>query len=155
MVIETGGGPGEQQFAHGGERGPGNHLLVQVLPHLVEGDKPGKEFHALHLGQVAGKALVEVMVGVDEAWVDRHVGSVDHLVGLEVIGADILHRLIADENIASFVNRVVLVAGNDIAGVFNKQRGHCVIPFPVRSLSLCISASCGSSADIVQEIETT
>ncbi|MPM45415.1 hypothetical protein SDC9_92102 [bioreactor metagenome] len=65
VMVKAGGGTGFEQLSHAGQGGPGHHLLVQPLPHLVEGHQPGKQLHPLHLGQVAGKNLVKMMMGVD------------------------------------------------------------------------------------------
>ena len=88
MMVETGGASGFQELAQAREGGVGDHLLVEPLPDLVQGDQPGKQLHLLHLRQVAGEDLVEVVMGVDEAGVDHHGGGVDDLVRSVVVTAD-------------------------------------------------------------------
>ena len=124
VVVKAGGAPRFQQLPHAGEGGAGHHLLVQVLPHLVQGHQPGEELHPLHLWQVAGENLVEVVVGVDEAGVDHHVPGVDHLVGLVALRADGGDDAVPDEEIGVVVEPVPEVAGDNIPGVFDQQGRH-------------------------------
>ena len=130
MVVEAGGAAGLEELSEAGEGGPGHHLLVQALPHLVEGDQPGEELHFLHLRQVPGEELVEVVVGVDEAGVDRHGGGVQHRVGLVVVRADGDDDAVPDEEVDALIEGVAVVAGDHVPGVFDEQGGHGKTSFP-------------------------
>ena len=77
------------QLTHAGEGGQAHHVRVQVFPNLIQGFQPVEQLHVLHLGQVPGEHLVEVVVGVDQTGIAQHVAAVQHCVGLSVkLGAD-------------------------------------------------------------------
>ena len=82
MVVEAGGASGLGQPAQAGEGGLGHNLLVEPLPHLVESHEPGKSSICWTSGRFRGEELVEVVVGIDEAGIDRHPGGIDDAVGL-------------------------------------------------------------------------
>ena len=124
VVVKAGGASRLQQLSQAGEGGIGRHLLVQPLPHLVEGHQPGEELHLLDLRQVPGEDLVEVVVGVDEAGIDRHGGGVDDLLGLVVVRADGGDDAILDIDVDALVEGVAVVTRDDVPGVFEKQGRH-------------------------------
>ena len=69
-------------------------------------------------------------MGIDEAGVDHHAGGVDDLVGLPQLGADVLDGVVPDEQIAPLIQAVGVVAGDDVAGVFNQLEWTKKPPIP-------------------------
>ena len=84
VVVKAGGASVLHQLAHARQRGQADDFAVQDFPYLIEGFQPVKQFHILHLGQVAGKDLIQMMVGVHQAGIAQHVGAVNSAVGLGI-----------------------------------------------------------------------
>ncbi len=76
-VIRGAGAAGLQELPHGQEGGEVDRLAVDVLPDLVEVDKPVEKLGILHGGQIAGEGLEEVVVRVDEPGNHHVVRAVD------------------------------------------------------------------------------
>ena len=81
MMVEAGGAAVLHQFSHTGKTGQADHILVQISPNLVQSFQPVKQLHILHLRQIAGKHLIEMMVGIDQAWIAQHMAGVQSLIG--------------------------------------------------------------------------
>ena len=125
VVVKAGGAAVLQQLAHAGEGAEAHHVLVQALPDLVQGGEPVEQLQVLHLGQISGEHLIEVVVGVDEAGVAPAVGPVDHRVGgLGQIGADGPDHAVLAVEIRVFQNGVAVVTGDNGLQVAHQQRGH-------------------------------
>ena len=75
VVVKAGGAAVLHQLSHAGEGAQAHRLLVQSLPDLVEGGEPVEELQVLHLGQIPGEDLIEVVVGVDQAGIAPAAGS--------------------------------------------------------------------------------
>ena len=84
MMVKAGGAAVLHQLAHACEGGKADDFTVQVLPDLIEGFQPIEQLHILHLGKIAGKDLIEVMMGVHQAGVAEHMGAVDDAVSCGV-----------------------------------------------------------------------
>ena len=84
MMVKAGGAAVLHQLAHACEGGKADDFTVQVLPYLIEGFQPIEQLHILHLGKIAGKDLIEVMMGVYQAGVAEHMGAVDDAVSCGV-----------------------------------------------------------------------
>ena len=113
------------QLAHAGEAGQADDVGVQVFPDLVQGAQPVEQLHVLDLGQVAGKHLIEVVMGVDEAGVAEHVAAVDDTVGGHVQpGADGLDEAVGAVEIDVLQDAVAVVAGDQLGDVPDEQGGH-------------------------------
>ena len=143
VVVKAGGGTGLEQLAQTGERREGHRLLVQALPDVVQRDQPGEQLHGLDLRQITGKNLIKVMVGVDEARVDRHVRGIDGLIGRTQFRPDGCDHAVLQIEIGVVVDRVLVVAGDDAAGVFDEQGSHKRAPPFQRSRVLHVQYSIG------------
>ena len=130
VVVEAGGAPLLHHLPHGGEGGEADRLPVQVLPDLVQGPKPVEQLQPLHLGQVPGEALVQVVVGVHKARVAQHPGTVDDLVGLGgQARPHLLDQAVPAEDVGPLQAAVRPVAGDGEADISQQQRGHGALPF--------------------------
>ena len=78
VVVKAGGAAVLQQLPHASEGAEAHHVLVQPLPDLIQGGEPVEQLQVLHLGQVPGEHLIEMVVGVDEAGIAPAMGPVDH-----------------------------------------------------------------------------
>ena len=113
------------QLAHAGETGQPDHILVQILPDLVQGLQPVEQLHVLHLRQVAGEHLIEMVVGVYKAGIAQHVPPVDDLIGGDVQRrADGLDEAVLAVDIRVLQDAVAVVAGDQLGYVPDKQGGH-------------------------------
>ena len=118
------------QLAHTGKAGQADHVFVQVLPDLVQGLEPVEQLHILHLGQIAGEHLVQVVVGVHQAGIAQHVAGVDGLVGGDgQIFADGLDEAVLTVEIHVLQQPVAVVAGDQLGDVFQQQSSHIVCSF--------------------------
>ena len=80
VVVKAGGAAVLEQFAHAGEGGQADHLGIQILPDLIQGRQPVEQLHILHLRQIAGEGLIEVVMGVHQTGIAPVMGTVDHSV---------------------------------------------------------------------------
>ena len=125
VVVKAGGAAMLHQFAHAGQAGQANYILIQVFPDLIQGLQPVKQLHVLHLRQIAGEHLVQVVVGVDQTGVAQHMAAVDDLVGGDVQRrADGLDKAILTVKVRVMQYAVFVVAGDQLVNVLNEQGGH-------------------------------
>ena len=125
MVVKAGGAAVLHQFAHAGQAGQANYILIQVFPDLIQGLQPVEQLHVLHLRQIAGEYLIEVVVGVDQTGVAQHMAAVDDLVGADVQRrADGLDEAVLAVDIRVLQYAVFVVAGDQLVNVLNEQGGH-------------------------------
>ena len=121
VMVEAGRAAVLHQLAHAGEGGETDDLGVEVLPDLIERLEPVEQLHVLHLGEVAGEDLIEVMVRVDQTGVAEHMARVDGFVGLAVeFRADLLDEAVLGVKVDVFVHGVGAVAGDERADVFDE-----------------------------------
>ena len=81
MKVKAGGAAVLHQFPHTGKAGQADHILVQIFPNLVQRFQPVEQLHILHLRQIAGEHLIEMMVCVDQAWIAQHMAGVEGFIG--------------------------------------------------------------------------
>ena len=113
------------QLAHTGEGAQADDLAVQIFPDLIEGLEPVEELHVLHLRQVPGKDLVEVVVGVHQAGIAEHMGGVNGLIGGDLQGrAHGPDEAILAVEVDLFQQPVLVVAGHKPADVADEQSRH-------------------------------
>ena len=121
VMVEAGRAAVLHQLAHAGEGGETDDFGVEVLPDLVERLEPVEQLHVLHLGEVAGEDLIEVMVRVDQTGVAEHMARVDGFVGLAVeFHADLLDEAVLGVKVDVFVHGVGAVAGDERADIFDE-----------------------------------
>ena len=120
-MVEAGRAAVLHQLAHAGEGGETDDLGVEVLPDLIECLEPVEQLHVLHLGEVAGEDLIEVVVRVDQTGVAEHMARVDGFVGFAVeFHADLLDEAVLGVKVDVFVHGVGAVAGDERADVFDE-----------------------------------
>ena len=125
VVVKAGGAAVLHQLPHAGEGAEAHRLLVQSLPDLVEGGEPVEELQVLHLGQIPGEDLIEVVVGVDQAGIAPAAAPVDDRVGgLGQIGTDGADNAVLAVEIDMLQNRIAVVAGDHGLQPAYQQRGH-------------------------------
>ena len=124
VVVKDSGAAVLEQLAHAGHGGKAHCVLVESLPDLVEGGQPVKELHILHLGQIPGEHLVQVMMGVDKTRIAEHVGAVNDLICLGGIGADGTDQPVLAVEVHIFVDPILTVAGDEGADVSDEQSIH-------------------------------
>ena len=113
------------QFAHAGQAGQPDHILIQVFPDLIQGLQPVEQLHVLHLRQIAGEHLIEMVVGVYKAGIAQHMPPVDDLIGGDVQRcADGLDEAVLAVDIRVLQYAVFVVAGDQLVNVLNEQGGH-------------------------------
>ena len=78
VVVAGAGAAGAREPAEPGRGGGADHVLVEPLPDRVERGEPAEQ--VVLLGQPAGRPLVEVVVGVDQAGGGETAAAVDDLV---------------------------------------------------------------------------
>jgi hypothetical protein len=126
-MVEAGGAAVLHQLSHAGQGTEADHLPVQALPDLVQGGEPGEQLQVLHLGQVPGEHLIEVMMGVDEAGIAPAMGAVQHCVGgLGQVGAQAADDPVLAVQVHMVQNGVGVVAGDYRVQIAQQQRGHGV-----------------------------
>ena len=125
VVVEAGGAAVLHQLTHAGETGQADYVLIQILPDLVQSLEPVEQLHVLHLGQIAGEHLIQVVVGVDQTGVAQHVAGVDGLVGGDSqLGADGLDEAVLTVEVNVGQQTVVVVTGDKLGDVFQQQGRH-------------------------------
>ena len=125
MVVKAGGAAMFHQLAHAGQAGQPDHILIQVFPDLIQGLQPVEQLHVLHLRQIAGEYLIEVVMGVDQTGVAQHMAAVDDLVGADVQRrTDSLDKAILTVKVCVMQYAVFVVAGDQLVNVLNEQGGH-------------------------------
>ena len=128
MVVKAGGAAVLQQLPHAGEGAEAHHLLVQALPDLIQGGEPVEQLQILHLGQVPGEHLIQVVVGVDQTGVAEHMAAVDDAVGLHVqITADGLDGTVLTVEVGALQDAVAIIAGDQLA-MFRMSRVDMAFP---------------------------
>ena len=114
-----------EQFAHAGEGGQADDAAVQALPDLIEGGEPVEQLHVLDLGQVPGKDLVEVMVGVHKAGIAPAVAGIKDGIGcLGKAGADGTDEAVFAVEVYAMEDLVGAVTGDEGLDIFQQQSGH-------------------------------
>ena len=112
-------------LSHGGERGVADHPKIQILPDLIESPEPVEQLQILHLRQVPGKTLVEMVMGIDKTRVAEHPGAVDDLIGGSAEpGAHGADEAVVTEDVCVLPEAVAVVTGDDGADVFQQQGCH-------------------------------
>ena len=125
VVVEAGGAAVLHQLAHAGEGGETDDVLVQIFPDLVEGFEPVEQLHILHLREVAGEHLIQVVVGVHQTGVAQHMVGVDGSVGGNVqMGADLTDEAVLAVEVHVLQQLVLIVAGHQIADAADQQACH-------------------------------
>ena len=113
------------EFAHARQARQTDDLRVEIFPDLIECFQPIKQFHILHLRQIAGKLLVQMMVRVDQTWIAEHVARVNHLFRLlRQIFTDRADESILSIQIDVFINRVRVITRHQRTNVLNEQSRH-------------------------------
>ena len=125
MVVKAGGAAVLHQFPHAGEGGKADHVGIQIFPDFIQGGEPVEQFHILDLGQIPGKDLIKMMVGVHQTGVAPVMGAVDDRIGgLGQIGADGADEAVFAVNVNAAENAVGIVAGDEGVQIFQQQGGH-------------------------------
>ena len=130
VVVKAGGAAVLHQLAHTREGGEADHFAVQILPDLVQSFQPVKQLHILHLGQIAGEDLIQVVVRIHKAGVAQHVAAVNDPVGCGVqAGADLLNKAVLAQHIHVVQHAVIVVTGDELGNVLDKQGRHGLSSF--------------------------
>lgn len=124
-MVKAGGTAVLHQLSHAGEGGEADRIGVQVLPNFIQGGEPVEQLHVLNLGQVPGKDLVEMVVGIHQAGIAPVMGAVDDGVGgLGQMGTNGADKAVLTVNVNAVENIVSIVAGDEGIQIFQQQGGH-------------------------------
>ena len=125
MVVKASRAAMLHEFAHARQARQADNLRVEIFPDLIECFQPIEQFHILHLRQIAGKLLVQMMVRVDKARIAEHVAGIQNFIGLpferRADGAD--HAVLGVE-IDVFIYGILLVAGDKGFDVADQKSLH-------------------------------
>ena len=125
VVVKAGGASIFQQLPHTGKGGKANYLPVQVFPYLIQGGEPVKKLHILHLRQVSGEDLIEVMVGVHQTGIAPEMVAVNNGIGgLRQMGTNGLNQIVLAEKIHILENTVLAVTAHQCTDIFYQQSRH-------------------------------
>ena len=109
------------QLTHTCEGGETNHIIVQIFPNFIEGLEPVEQLHVLHLGKIAGKDLVEMMVGVHQAGIAEHMGAIDGAVGGGVqVRAELLNEDVLAQDVHLGQDAVAVVTGDELGNILDQ-----------------------------------
>ena len=127
VVVKAGGAAVLHQFSEACEGAEADHFLIQSFPDLVQGGEPGEQLQILHLGQIPGEDLIEMVVGVHQTWVAPKMGAVHHSVGgLGQIGSHCPDDAALAVDVHVFQNSVSVVAGDHRFQIAQQQGSHGV-----------------------------
>ena len=130
MMVKAGGAAVLHQLAHAGEGGETNHITVQIFPNFVESFEPVEQLHVLHLGKIAGKDLVEMMVGVHQAGIAEHMGAVDGAVGGGVqVRAELLNEAVLAQDVHLGQDPIAVITGDELGNILDQQGRHSLSSF--------------------------
>ena len=112
------------EFPHAGQCAVINAVFVKGAPNFVERDEPVEQLHILHLGQIACKCLIQMMMRVDQPGVNIAPARINHMISVFFLLSDILNHMVVNQNTSVVNNRVILVNRDDCLCVFNPCCGH-------------------------------
>ena len=125
VVVKAGRAAVLHEFAHARQARQADDLRVEIFPDLIERFQPVEQLHVLHLRQIAGKLLVQMMVRVDKARIAQHMAGVQHLVGLPVkLRADGADDAVLSVEVDIFIYCILLVAGDEGFDIADQKSLH-------------------------------
>ena len=125
VMVEAGGAAMLHQLPHTGEAGQAHHVPVQIFPYLVQRPQPVEQLHALHLRQIPGEHLIQVVVGVHQTGIAQHMAAVDGLVSGDVQScANGFDEAVFAVEVNVLQDAVTVVAGDQLGDIPNEQGGH-------------------------------
>ena len=134
VVVKAGGAAVLHQLAEPRQAREPDDVGIQIFPDLIERFQPVEQLHILHLRQVAGKDLIQVVVRVDKAGVAQHVRPVDHLVGADIeMRADLTDEAALTEEVDALEDAVPVVAGDELGDASDKQGRQRKNSFPEKN----------------------
>ena len=124
VVVKAGRAAVLHEFAHARQARQADDLRVEIFPDLIERFQPVEQLHVLHLRQIAGKLLVQMMVRVDKARIAQHMAGVQHL-GLPVkLRADGADDAVLSVEVDIFIYGILLVAGDEGFDIADQKSLH-------------------------------
>ena len=118
------------QLPHAGERRKADYILIQIFPDFIQGFQPVKQLHVLDLGQIAGKDLIEMVMGVDQTGVAEHMGAINGFAGGDIqLWPDGADEAILAIQVGMLQHLILVVAGDKIAHIANEQGIHTCSSF--------------------------
>ena len=124
MMVHAGGAAIFQQLPQPHQGAVVDAVLVQSPPDLIQRPQPRKQLHFLHLRQVPGKGLIQVMVGVHQARIYKTVGCVDNAVRRTFRRPDIADDVVLHQDIPVPQHPVLPVHGNNGLGIADQCSRH-------------------------------
>ena len=130
MMVKAGGTAVLHQLSHTGKTGQADHILVQILPNLIQSFQPVEQLHILHLRQVAGEHLIEMVVGIDQAGIAQHMAGVESLIGGNIQRrTDGFDEAVLTVQIDVGQQTVVIITGDQLGNMFDQKGRHTVFSF--------------------------
>ena len=125
VMVEAGCAAVLHEFSHARQARQADDVGVKVFPDFIERLEPVEQLHVLHLRQVAGELLVQMMVRVDQTWIAEHVARVNGLIGgLVEIWADGADDAVFCVEVDVFIHAVFLVARDEACDILNEKCFH-------------------------------
>ena len=118
VMVKAGRAAVLHEFAHARQARQAHDVGIEVFPDLIERLQPVEQLHILHLRQIAGELLVEMMVRVDQPRIAEHMARVQYLLrGLFQLRADGADHAVLGVEVDVFVDRIALIAGDELRDV--------------------------------------
>ena len=121
VMVETSGAAVLHQLAHTCQGGQADDTGVQVLPNLIQRFEPIEQLHILYLGQVAGKLLIKMVVGVDKARIAEHMAAIQNFIGFFVqICSDRPDDAVLTVKVRVLADAVLRIASHQLRNVLDQ-----------------------------------
>ena len=125
VMVKAGRAAVLHEFAHARQARQAHDVGIEVFPDLIERLQPVEQLHILHLRQIAGELLVEMMVRVDQPRIAEHMARVQYLLrGLFQLRADGADDAVLSVEVDIFIYGILLVAGDEGFDIADQKSLH-------------------------------
>jgi len=128
-MICGGGASGKEEFAHGSQGAEINSLGSEASPDFIEKREPVEKPGILDFPHSAGQCLVKMVMGVNEARKNDHIGCINDGIRLfSEIGTDGNDLGSFDVNICILQTGHFFIKHSHASGIFYKKGFHIMLP---------------------------
>ena len=125
VMVKAGRAAVLHELAHAGQARQADDVRVEILPDLIERLQPVEQLHILHLRQIAGKLLIQMVVRVDKAGIAEHMACVQNVVRLFLeVWADGTDHAVLGVEIDVFIYGILFVAGDEGLDIADQKSLH-------------------------------
>ena len=118
MVIEARRTAVSHQLGHSGAGAQKDGVFVEILPDAVQRFEPVEQLVILHLAEISGKVLIQMMMYVDKSRVNDHIGAIIFFVRFTIKPSDPDDLTVLKPEIRMTENTVEYITGYDRIDVF-------------------------------------